>query len=61
MKVHEFSALGVAAKQKKAEARRSKVAELKAKGMSGPEIAEQLGEKLRTVYSDFAKLKNQEV
>lgn len=57
MDLQEFSRRGVAAKKAKAEKRRAKVAELKDAGKSGPEIAAELGEKVRTVYQDFAILK----
>lgn len=55
--IHEFSKRGVAAKKAKAEKRRAAVAKLKNAGMSGPQIAEELGEKLRTIYQDFSILK----
>ena len=53
----EFSKLGVKKRQEIAAARRAKVKELRDKGLSGPEIAEELGVKLRTVYHDFSVLK----
>lgn len=59
MDIHEFSQKGVAARKAKAEKRRAKVAKLKDAGMSGPEIAVELDEKLRTVYQDFAILKRE--
>lgn len=54
-----MSAKGVAARRKKAKERQAKVAELKAKGMSGTQIAKELNEKPRTIYQDFAILKRQ--
>ena len=59
MNVHQMSAKGVAARRKKAKERQAKVAELKAKGMSGTQIAKELNEKPRTIYQDFAILKRQ--
>ena len=53
----DFNALGLAARRKKAEKRRSKVAKLKAQGLSGTQIAEELDENPRTIYQDFAELK----
>ena len=55
--VHEMSAKGLATRRKKATERRSKVAKLKAQGLSGTQIANELGEKPRTIYQDFAILK----
>ena len=62
MKIINYEQLvqaGVAARQKKAAERRAKVRALKEKGLSGPQIAEELGVKLRTVYHDFSVLKRE--
>lgn len=56
-----LNAASVQARQEKAAARRDKVKALQEKGMSGPQIATELGVKLRTVYQDFAILKRQAV
>ena len=61
----EFSKLGVAAKQKKAAERFSKVRELRKKGLSAPRILEILNAdgadwKIRTIYEDFKKIKKVE-
>lgn len=58
--VNELAAMGLVTRRKKAAERLEKVAKLKDEGLSGPEIAERLGEKVRTIYSDFAKLKRME-
>ena len=58
--LQEFRDKALKARQKKAEARRAKVKELRDKGLSGPQIAEELGVKLRTVYQDFSILKQAE-
>ena len=55
----EFSAKGLAMRRKKASERRAKVAQLKDKGLSGTQIAEKLGEKPRTIYADFTRLKKE--
>ena len=55
----EFSKLGVKKRQQIAAARRARVKELRAAGLSGPQIAEALGIKLRTVYHDFSVLKRE--
>lgn len=63
MKIINYEQLvqaGVAARQKKAAARRAKVRALKEKGLSGPQIAAELGVKLRTVYHDFSILKKEQ-
>ena len=52
-------AMGLETRRKRASTRRSKVAALKEKGLSGPQIAQKLGEKLRTIYADFAILKRE--
>lgn len=54
-----FSEMGHKAKRKKAEKRRVKVKELRNNGRTGPQIAAELGVKLRTVYQDFAILKRE--
>lgn len=54
-----FSELGLQARQQNAVARRAKVKELKDKGLSGPQIAAELGVKLRTIYQDFSRLKRE--
>ena len=51
-----FSRLGVQAKQKIAAKRREKVKVLRDKGYTGPQIADELNVKLRTVYQDFQRL-----
>ena len=51
--------LSIEAQRKKAAARRAQVKELRDKGLSGPEIAAELGVKLRTVYHDFSILKRE--
>ena len=56
----EFSKLGVQAKQKKAADRRNKVKALKDKGMTAPQIAAELGVKVRLVHHDFSILKREE-
>ena len=61
---HAFSQLGVRARQEKAYARRVRVAELKAQGMTGPQIqaflkAEGTEVKLRTIHNDFSILKKE--
>lgn len=55
----ELQKRSAAAQRKKALTRRAKVAQLKAEGMTGPEIAKQLGVKLRTIYHDFSRLKKE--
>ena len=55
----EMRKKGLEKRQAKAYKRRRKVAKLQAEGLSGPEIAARLGEKPRTIYSDFAILKRQ--
>lgn len=47
-------------RRKSAEERRAKVRDLKEKGLSGPQIAAELGLKIRTVYYDFGILKKQQ-
>lgn len=54
-----FSQMGVKAKQNQAAARRARVKELREAGFSGPQIAAELGIKLRTVYHDFSVLKRE--
>lgn len=54
-----FSQMGIKAKQQKARERREQVKALKAKGLSGQQIADALGVKLRTVYQDFSILKRE--
>ena len=56
-----LNAMGLETRRKRAKERLLKVACLQEKGLSGPKIAETLGEKLRTIYSDFAKLKRMKI
>ena len=60
MNIKEFSALGVAAKQKKAAERREKVRKLRfEEGKKAREIAEILGEPIRLIYTDIVFLKKE--
>lgn len=54
-----FRQKALKARQAKAIARRAKVKALRDKGLSGPQIAAELGIKLRTVYNDFSILKKE--
>ena len=58
--LEELHRRSVKARQKKASERRAKVKVLKDKGLSGPQIAAELGVKLRTVYHDFSILKKEQ-
>ena len=55
-----FSQMGLQARQQKAAARREKVKALKEKGMTAPQIATELGVKVRLVHQDFSILKREE-
>ena len=57
--LEELNRRSVAARKKKAAARREQVKALRDKGLSGPQIATELGVKLRTVYHDFSILKKE--
>lgn len=59
MNINDFRERGLQVRRKKAKERREKVAKLKAKGMSGTQIAAELNEKPRTIYQDFSILKRQ--
>ena len=52
-----LNALSVIKRREKAAARRAKVKYLREQGLSGREIAAEMGIKVRTVYQDFSILK----
>ena len=60
MDIHDFRNRGLATRRANATKRRAKVAKLKDEGLTGPEIAAQLGVKLRTIYHDFSRLKKEQ-
>ena len=55
----EMIAASIKTRKAIAAERRAKVKALKDKGLSGPQIASELGVKLRTVYHDFSVLKRE--
>jgi len=57
--LEELHRRSIVSRQKKAAARRAKVKALKAKGMTAPQIATQLGIKVRLVHHDFSILKHE--
>ena len=57
--LEELHRRSIVSRQKKAAARRAQVKALKANGMTAPQIATQLGIKVRTVYHDFSILKRE--
>ena len=56
----ELHAKGLAIRRAKAAARRAKVKALKEQGYTGPQIAAELGVKIRLVHHDFAILKKEQ-
>lgn len=60
MNIHDFRVRGLETRRARAEERRAQVKVLRDQGLSGPEIAAELGVKPRTVYQDFAILNQAE-